>query len=47
MGITVFREDIGLPATVDELEALSGRKRTARLDAIKAACQDYIQGPML
>ena len=45
--ITVFREDIGEPATVKELEALSGKKRNARLDAIKAACQEYIQGPML
>jgi hypothetical protein len=29
------------------LEALSGKKRNARLEAIKAACQEYIQGPML
>jgi len=45
--ITVFREDIGQPATVEELEALSGKKRNARLEAIKAACQTFIQGPML
>jgi hypothetical protein len=45
--ITVFREDIGQPTTFEELEALSGKKRNARLDAIKAACQEYIQGPML
>jgi hypothetical protein len=45
--ITVFREDIGQSATVEELETLSGKKRTARLDAIKSACQTYIQGPML
>lgn len=45
--ITVFRDDIGQPATFEELEALSGKKRNARLDAIKAACQEYIQGPML
>jgi hypothetical protein len=45
--ITVFREDIGQPATVEELESLSGKKRNARLEAIKAACQDYIHGPML
>src|SRR5487761_2260542 len=45
--ITVFREDIGQPATVEELERLSGKKRIARLEAIKAACQEYIQGPML
>src|ERR1019366_1895062 len=34
-------------ATVEELESLSGKKREARLDAIKAAYQDYINGPML
>ncbi len=45
--ITVFREDIGQPATVEELEAMSGKKRNARSEAIKAACQEYIQGPML
>ena len=45
--ITVFREDIGQPATFEELEAMSGKKRNARLEDIKAACQHYIQGPML
>lgn len=45
--VTVFREDIGEPASVEELEALSGKKRAARLDAIKAACQAYIHGPLL
>jgi hypothetical protein len=45
--ITVFREDIGQPATFEELEAMSGKKRNARLEAIKDACQKYIQGPML
>ncbi len=44
--ITVFREDIGQPATVAELEALSGKKRAARLDAIREACQAYILGPL-
>jgi hypothetical protein len=44
--ITVFREDIGQPATVEELEGLSGKKRTARLEAIRAACQEYIRGPL-
>lgn len=42
--ITVFREDIGEPATVEDLEALSAKKRTARLDAIRAACQGFIIG---
>jgi hypothetical protein len=45
--ITVFREDIGQAATVEELELLSGKKREARLDAVKSACQDYIRRPML
>jgi hypothetical protein len=44
--VTVFRDDIGEPATIAELEALSGKKRKARLDAIRDACQAYIGGPM-
>lgn len=44
--ITVFRQDIGQAATVEELEALSGKKRTARLDSIKTACQAFINGPL-
>ena len=45
--VTVFRDDLGEPASVEDLEALSGKKRQARLDAIKAACQAYIAGPLL
>lgn len=41
--ITVFREDLGQAASVPELEAMSRKKRQARLDAIKDACRDYIQ----
>jgi len=44
--VTVFRDDIGEPATIGELEALSGKKRRARLEAIKDACQTYINGPL-
>lgn len=44
--ITVFREDIGQPTSIEELEALSGKKRRARLDAIRTACQAYIGGPL-
>lgn len=40
--VTVFRQDIGEAAEVAELAALSGKKREARLDAIRAACQHYI-----
>jgi hypothetical protein len=42
--ITVFRNDLGEPASIEELEVLSGKKRRARLDAIKAACQAFISG---
>ncbi len=45
--ITVFRNDLGEAASVEELEALSGKKRRARLDAIKAACQAFLAGPLL
>ena len=44
--ITVFRSDLGESASLDELEALSGKKRRARLDAIKEACQHYIHGDL-
>jgi hypothetical protein len=44
--VTVFRDDIGEPATIEELNTLSGNKRRARLDAIKGACQAYINGPL-
>jgi hypothetical protein len=43
--ITVFRDDIGAGASVEELEALSGKKRRAKLDAIKAASQTFLNGP--
>lgn len=42
--VTVFRQDIGQDATIEELEALSGKKRRYRLDAIKSACQEFIGG---
>lgn len=44
--ITIFCDDLGQGAGVEELEALSGKKRRARLDAIKAASQAYVSGPM-
>jgi hypothetical protein len=44
--VTVFRDDLGAAAGVETLEALSGKKRQARLDAIRAACQAYITGPL-
>lgn len=44
--ITIFRDDLGQGASVEELEALSGKKRRKRLDAIKAASQTYVNEPM-
>lgn len=44
--VTVFRDDLGVPASVGELVALSGKKRMAALDAIRDACETYINGPL-
>jgi hypothetical protein len=44
--ITVFRDDIGQTATAEELEALSGKQRKARLDAIRDACSAFVSGPL-
>ena len=44
--ITVFRDDLDEPASVEELESLSKKKRRARLDAIRDACRAYITGPL-
>lgn len=44
--VTVYRDDLGEAATVDELEAMSGKKRQTRLDTIRDACSAYITGPL-
>ena len=44
--ITVFRDDLDAPASIEDLEALSNKKRRARLDAIRNACHAYITGPL-
>jgi hypothetical protein len=44
--VTVFRSDIGEDANFHELEGLSRKKRTERLNAIKMACQTYIDGSL-
>jgi predicted nucleotidyltransferase component of viral defense system len=36
--VTVFRQDIGQPASIAELEVLSNKQHKKRLDAIKHAC---------
>lgn len=44
--VTVFRDDLDEAASVEELEALSNKKRRAKLDAIRNACRAYITGPL-
>ena len=44
--ITIFRDDLGQGASIEALEALSGKKRRARLDAIKAASQAHVSHSM-
>ncbi len=44
--ITVFRDDLGHGAKIADLDALSGKKRRARLQAIHDACQTYVAGPL-
>jgi hypothetical protein len=44
--ITVFRSDIGEEADFEQLEALTKNQRAKRLDAIKTACQVYIDGKL-
>ncbi|MEL7688983.1 MULTISPECIES: nucleotidyl transferase AbiEii/AbiGii toxin family protein [Sphingomonadales] len=45
--VTVFRDDLGHPASVEELAALSGKKRQAALDEIREACEAFINGSLL
>lgn len=44
--VTVFRDDLGQAASAQDLQALSNKRRKAKLDEIKAACQAYIAGPL-
>lgn len=44
--ITVFREDIGQAVDPAELDVLSGKQLRKRLDAIRDACQIFINGPL-
>lgn len=44
--ITVFREDLGHPVEVAELDRLSGKQRRRRLEAIRQACEAYISGKL-
>jgi hypothetical protein len=44
--VTIFPSDIGEEASVEVLGRLSGKKRGQRLDAIKTACQGYVDGEL-
>jgi hypothetical protein len=44
--ITVFRDDLGVGASVEALEAMSGKRRSRQLDAIRSACQTFIAGAL-
>jgi hypothetical protein len=44
--VTVFRDDLHEAASIEELEGLSNKKRSARLDAIRDSCRAYITGPL-
>lgn len=44
--ITVFRDDLGHNAATEELEAMSGKQRRVRLDALRAACQAFVGRPI-
>jgi hypothetical protein len=46
LDITVFREDLGQNIEVVDLENLSGKQQRIRLEKIKQASQEYIQGPL-
>jgi Nucleotidyl transferase AbiEii toxin, Type IV TA system len=44
--ITVFRDDLDQAVSIEDLQALSNKKRQARLDGIRDACRSYITGPL-
>jgi hypothetical protein len=45
--VTVFRDDLGQAYSFEQLEQMSGKKRGKALDAIKEACEHYINGELL
>lgn len=44
--ITVFRDDLGDDASIEAMEAMSGKARARQLDAIREHCSAYITGPL-
>ena len=45
--VTLFRDDLGQAASVEELQKLGIKKRRAKLDAIRDASRIYVTGPLL
>ena len=45
--VTVFRDDLGEGASIEDLQSMSRTRREARLAAIRMACEAYIRGPLL
>ena len=45
--VTVFRDDLGHPATANEIATLSVKKRKAALEAIAEDCKVFITGGLL
>lgn len=45
--VTVFRDDLGEGYSVEDLHGMSGKKRDKTLDAIREACEAFINGSML
>lgn len=44
--VTVFRDDLDVPASVEDLLAMSRTKRLATLATIHGSCRAYVQGPL-
>lgn len=45
--VTVFRDDLGVAWSVQDLQGMSGAKRDKALDATREVCEAFINGPML
>ncbi|WP_448662844.1 nucleotidyl transferase AbiEii/AbiGii toxin family protein [Sphingomonas sp. CJ20] len=45
--VTVFRDDLGEAYSVEDLQGMTGKKRDKALDAIREACEAFINGSML
>jgi predicted nucleotidyltransferase component of viral defense system len=44
--VTVFRDDLHEPASIEELQKLTKKQRKTKLDAIRDVCRTYITGPL-